>query len=144
MKKTVIWSIVAALLLAGVLVYFAPMKLTQNVTEDMDIRMVLNVFRVDNGEPRIEAVEYQDMTAEQKRAVWTVLGEYRYRRTLETLFSDGTIEDLGDRMLSIHVYDGAKAEIIVLTDSGDIAINGKSYRMRRAGELIGRMLAAVE
>ena len=48
MKKTVILSLVAALLLAGVLAYFAPMKLTRNVTEDMDIRMVLNVFCVED------------------------------------------------------------------------------------------------
>ena len=144
MKKTVIWSLVAALLLAGVLVYFAPMKLTQDVTAETDIRMVLNVFRVDNGEPRIEAVEYQDMTAEQKRELMAAMDEDHYSRTLETLFSDGTIEDLGERMLSIHVFDGAKAEIIVLTDSGRIAINGKSYRMREAEALIGRILAAME
>lgn len=144
MKKTVFWSLAAVLLLAGVLLYFVPMQLTRNVTEDMDIRMVLNVFSIEKGEPCIEAVEYQDMTAEQKHAVWTALGEYRYRRTPDTLFSNGTIEDLGERMLSIHGFDEAKAVTIVLTDSGRIAINDRSYRMSGAEELIGRILAVVE
>ena len=144
MKKTICWILVAAVLLIGVLVYFKPLELTDIVTPKHEMSMMLSVFSIHDGEPDIEVTEYQEMTAEQKSAVLTVLGEYRYRRTPGTLFSDGMIEDLGERMLTIHVFEKATADNIVLTDSGKIAVNDKSYRMRGAGKLIGRILDIVE
>ena len=143
MKKSLIWCLLAIVLVAGVLVYFAPMKLTKVVTEEKDMRMILNVFRIENGEPEIEVVEYQEITVEQKREVLAVLEEYSYRRTLETVVSDGTMEDMGEKMLTVHVMGENTAESVVLTSSGKISVNGRVYWMKGAGEMMEEILGIV-
>lgn len=143
MKKSLIWCLLAIVLVAGVLVYFAPMKLTKVVTEEKDMRMILNVFRIENGEPEIEVVEYQEITVEQKREVLAVLEEYSYRRTPETVVSDGTMEDMGEKMLTVHVMGENTAESVVLTSSGKISVNGRVYWMKGAGEMMEEILGIV-
>ena len=144
MKKMICWLTAAAVLLIGLLIYFQPLAFTDVVTQKHQISMMLSVFSIQNGEPDIEVTEYQEITAEQKSAVITALDACRYRRTFGTLFSDGTLEDLGKRMLSIHVFDETTVDSIVLTDSGKIAINDRSYRMSEAEELIGCILELME
>jgi len=73
-----------------------------------------------------------------------VTEQHSYRRTVGTLFSDGTIEDLGERMLTIHVMEGEASDSIVVTDSGKIAVNDKVYRMKDADEMMEKLLEVVE
>ena len=145
MKKRVIWWILAAaILVLSVVVYFRPLAFTDIVTEQQDVCMILSIFSIQNGEPDIEMVEYQDITAEEKRDILAVMEQHSYRRTVGTLFSDGTIEDLGERMLTIHVMEGEASDSIVVTDSGKIAVNDKVYRMKDADEMMEKLLEVVE
>ena len=65
-----------------------------------------------------------------------LLGEHPYRRTVGTLFSkNGVISGLGDKTLSLYVYDdGSLINEVSLTssESGKIVVNEKVYRMKPA------------
>ena len=146
MKKKVLYLIGAVvLLLICIFAYFKPLSLSDAVSENHRIHMILNEFKIEDGEPNIDSVVYQDITAEQKSTILTLLDEYTYRRTVGTLFSNGTISGLGDKSLTIYVYgDKSSVTSIVMASSGRIAINDKSYSMKNAEQLIKQLIETVE
>ena len=139
-KKLPVFLAIAVLLLFGSIVYFKPLSFSGMVEENQQINMVLSEFGVRNGEAYIDSTDYSDITTEQKTAVWAVLEKYTYRRTPGTPFSDGSLSDLGEKMLSIYVYeDGTLTDSIIVTSSGKIAVNGKNYRMANAEQCIDQL-----
>lgn len=133
------------LLLICIFAYFKPLSLSDAVSENNRIHMILNEFKIEDGEPNIDSVVYQDITTEQKSTILTLLDEYTYRRTVGTLFSNGTISGLGDKSLTIYVYgDKSSVASIVMASSGRIAINDKSYSMKNAEQLIKQLIETVE
>jgi hypothetical protein len=108
--------------------------------------MILNEYVIRNGEPDIDVVEYKDITAEQKNAILTLLEKYTYRRTFGTLFSNGTMSGIGNKMLSIYVFgdNTSGGSIFVLTSSGKIVVNGKNYRMENAEQFIEQIIEILE
>ena len=84
-------------------------------------------------------------TLPQNSAILALLGEYNYRRTLGTLFSNGSITDLDDKTLTIFVCDdNSSVAAIVVASSGKIAVNDKSYGMEDAEQLIKQIIEIVE
>ncbi len=107
--------------------------------------MILNEFGVRDGEAYIDSDDYQDITVEQKHSIINVLKNYTYRRTFGTPFSDGSISELGDKMLSVYVYDDVSLIwSIIVSSSGKLAINEKTYSMKNAEQLITRLMKIVE
>ncbi len=145
MKKNTICLIgIVIVLLICIIAYFKPLSLLDIVSEDNQISIIWNEFKISNGEPSTESIAYQDITAEQKSAVLALLEKFNYSRTFDTLFSNGTIET-GDRMLSIYVHDdSSQVDIIVLTSSGNITINDRSYSMKNAERLIEQIIEIME
>lgn len=140
-KKTVVLLTIAVILLFGIAAYFRPLSFSGSAGENRQINMVLNEFGVRNGEPYIDFVDYAEVTTEQKSAILTVLENYTYRRTFGTLFSDGSLSDFGDAMLSIYEYeDGTLVDSIVVSSSGKIAVNDKNYHMKNAEQLIEQII----
>ena len=137
MKKRVICLavIVIALLACGVL-YFQPLSLSDLAGETDQVKIVSRELGVRNGEAYIDSVSYQDITPEQTRAILALLGEHPYRRTVGTLFSkNGAVSGLGDKTLSLYVYDdGSLINSVTLTssESGKIFVNEKVYHMKTA------------
>lgn len=146
MKKKTIYLIgVVIVLLICISAYFNPISLLDTIRENNRIDMILNEFEIEDGEPNIESVVYNDITAEQKDAILALLEKYNYRRTLGTLFSNGSITDLNDKTLTIFVYDGnSSVAAIVVASSGKIAVNDKSYGMEDAEQLIKQIIDIVE
>lgn len=134
---------VAALFICLV-VYFRPFSFLKVVRADGQLKMVLTEMEVRHGETYMDSTEYQAVTAKQKDAVLDLMGKYPYRRTLGTLRSDGSISGLGDRLLSIYVYDASSpVGSIFVSSSGKIAVNGKSFRMKNAGAFIQQIIEIV-
>ena len=103
--------------------------------------MVLSELGVRNGEAYIDSVDYQDITTEQKSVILILLEKYTYKRTLGTLFSDGSISELGDKTLYIYVYDDVSlVGSIFVSSSGRIAVNEKSYSMKNAEQFIEKII----
>ncbi|MCI6431024.1 MAG: hypothetical protein MSA72_09155 [Lachnospiraceae bacterium] len=141
MKKKTIYLVVIVIVLLIFIAFFKPLSLSDIARENNQIKMVLNELGVRNGEAYIDSVDYQVITAEQKSAILTLLEKYTYRRTFDTLFSDGSISGLGDKTLSIYVYDDVSlVGSIFVSSSGRIAVNEKSYSMENAEQFVEQII----
>ena len=138
-KKTISLLSLAILLLACTIIYFRPLSLSDLATEDSLINIIFNEYMVKNGTPDINTVEYKDITAEQKNALLPILEKYTYRRTLGTLFSNGSMSGTGNKTLSIYVFDDNSDNIFV-TALGKIAVNNKNYHMENSGQFIEQII----
>lgn len=146
MKKKMIFQIaIVVVVLVCIITFFKPLSFSDIVNEKNQIIMILNEFGIRDGEAHIDSDDYQDITAEQKHSIINVLKKYTYRRTFGTPFSDGSISELGDKMLSVYVYDDVSLILsIIVSSSGRIAINEKTYSMKNAEQLITRLMKIVE
>ena len=145
MKKKIGYLIGIAVLVVCVIAYFKPQSFSDFADNDNQIKMILQDFTIKNGEPNIESSEYQDITETQKRDILNVLDQFAYRRNIKTLFSDGSMSDLGDKMLTIYVYENnLHIGSVMVSSSGKIAIKNKVYSMKNAEDFIGQILDIVE
>jgi len=142
-KKTTYLLVIVIVLLICIIAYFKPLSFSNAASENSKITMILNEYVIRNGEPDIDVAEYQDITTEQKSALLTVLEKYSYKRTFGTLFSNGSMSGIGNKMLSIYVFDD-NSDIIFVTSSGQIVVNGKNYSMKNAEQLIEQIIDIVE
>ena len=135
MKKRAICLavIVIALLTCGIL-YFKPLSLSDLAGENDQVKVLYCELGVRNGEAYVDPVDYQDITPEQKRAIFAFLGAHPFRRTVGTLFSKtGAVSGLGNETLSLYVYDdGSLIHRVTLTSSEQIVVNENVYRMKTA------------
>lgn len=145
MKKKIIYFVGIAVLVICVIAYFKPLSFSDMVDNDNQIKMTMQDFSIKNGEANIESDEYTNLTAEQKDGILKVLAQFRYRRTFKTLFSDGSMSDLGDKMLSIYIYENDLTfNTVVASSSGKIAVNNKVYSMKDAEDFIEHIIDVVE
>ena len=109
MKKKMLCPIVIVIVfLICCIIYFKLLSLSDVAGANNQIKMVYSQPGVKNGEAYIDSVDYQDITKEQKNAILSLLDKYTYRRTVGTLFSNGSTSDLGNKTLSVYVYDEAR------------------------------------
>lgn len=139
-RKSIILVLIAVLLLIGLAIYFRPLHFSVP-DEISQISIVLNEYSVSDGKPVIDSAEYQAIASEQRRAIRALLAETAYRRTAGTLFSDGSMSDVGDRTLAIYIYDGdSLADSILASSSGKIAVQNKTYCMKNSEQLIEQII----
>ena len=128
-----------------VIAYFKPLSFSDFADNDNQIKMLLQDFTIKNGEANIESDEYQDITETQKNDILNVLEQFTYRRNFKTLFSDGSMSGLGDKMLTIHVYENdLYVDSVMVSSSGKILINDKTYSMKNAEEFIEQIISIVQ
>ncbi len=145
MKKKMIWFIGIIVLAICVIAYFKPMPFPDIADSDNEIQMILSDFGFENGKAKNESVKYTNITEEQKREISAVLEKYNYRRNLKTLFSDGSISDSGDKLLSIYVYKGdLHSDTIMISSSGKILVNDKKHSLKNAESFIEQIIDIVE
>jgi len=139
-KKTKMLIVVGAtvMVLLCAALYFGPISLSNVADGDAQMQLVLSEFGIENGEPDIDSVAYNDITPEESGEILTALEQYTYGRTVKTLFSDGTVK--GDKILYLH-FDG---DSVAVTSAGEIAVRGKTYRMKNAEEFIERIIEILE
>ena len=142
MKKKMLCPIVIVIaFLICCIVYFKPLSLSDVAEADNQMKMIYSQIGVENGEAYIDSVNYQDITIDQKNAILSLLDKYTYRRTVGTLFSNGSTSDLGNKTLSIYVYDDdLLINSVFATSSGKVVINEKTYNMEDAERFIEQMI----
>ena len=145
MKKKIIYFVGITVLVICVIAYFKPLSFSDFADNDNQIKMLLQDFTIKNGEANIESDEYQDITETQKNDILNVLEQFTYRRNFKTLFSDGSMSGLGDKMLTIHVYENdLYVDSVMVSSSGKILINDKTYSMKNAEEFIEQIISIVQ
>lgn len=144
-KKTLCFVGIAVALIVCLIAYFRPLPLSDTANRNIRITMVLSNIGVRNGEAYIDPIIYQNITTEQNEDVLSLLDTYTYKRRLGTLFSDGSMSELGDKTLNIYMYDDTSlAGNILISSSGQIAINGKNYSMKNAEKFIEEIVEIIE
>ncbi len=142
-KKRLCILAVVVLLLVCMAAFFRPLSLSNLVGQNSQIQMVLSEFGVRNGEPYNDSTNYMEITVEQTRAILSILDKATYRRTFGSLFSNGTIS--GDKILNIYIYDGESlVGGILVSSSGSIAVNGKTYSMKHAERFMEQIIEIAE
>ena len=135
MKKKVMWFVGVAFLVCCV-IYFYPMSFPSNLIENQDLTIQVNELGVQNGEAYINTKKYDQITEEQKRKIVERMQNCSYKRTLKTYMGDGAMEELGNKIAFISIYDGETLTEIAVSDSGQVSIHGRLYEMRNAEQFI--------
>lgn len=144
-KKSIYLVLIVIVLLVSMISFLKPLSLSDIANENNQMKMILSELGVRNGEAYIDSVDYQAITAEQKRGILNLLEKYTYRRTFSTLFSDGSMSGIGDEMLYIYVYDDVSLiGSIFVSSSGRIAVNEKNYSMKNAEQFIEQIIEIME
>lgn len=143
-RKAIILVLIAVLLLIGLAIYFRPLHFSVP-DEISQIAIVLNEYAVSDGKPTIDSAEYPATGTEQISAIRALLESTTYRRTAGTLFSDGSMTDMGNRTLAIYIYDGdALADSILASSSGQVSVQTKTYYMKNAEQFIEQIIEIAE
>ena len=136
-KKTICLIGMIIVMLVCLTIYFQPMSLSDSISENSLIHITMTEMSVQDGEPHMDFTDYSNMTEEQKDRITALLENYPYRRAFDTIFSDGSISGLGDRMLSIFIYqDTELIHSIAVSSEGQMAIDDRTYEMKHAEQFI--------
>ena len=140
-KRTMILAGAIILMLAGLCFYFQPIPVSDLVSENHNMIITLSEFEIINGEAHIESTQYNDITDAQKDDLIALFQNYSYRRTFGTLFSDGSISGLGDKLICVFVYDGSTlVDSIFISETGKFSTHEKTYQVKNAAELIDQII----
>ena len=132
-KKTICLAGLIMVMMVCLTIYFQPMSLSDSISETGWIHITITEMNVQDGDPHMDFTDYNDMTEEQKGRMVALLENYPYRRSFHTIFSDGSISGLGDKMLSIFVYqDTELIHSIAVSSEGQVAIDDRTYEMKHA------------
>ena len=143
MKKKVL--LIAGVLLLAAAVYFRPLPLADTLSGGDQLMVTLFEVEIFDGRPDVESPKYDQLTQEQQTHIRELFGESSYRRTFGTLFSDGSMDGLGDRIAYVHVFDGDTWEATVaLSDAGECSVHNRTYRLNHAPQLVEALVKICE
>lgn len=133
------------MILVGLCFYFQPIPVSHLVSENHYMMITLSEFGIIHGEPQIEDTQYNDITDVQKADMIALFQNYSYRRTLGTLFSDGSISELGDKLICVFVYDGSTlVDSIFISTTGEFSTHQKTYQVENAAKLIDQIIESCQ
>ena len=143
-KKKLLYVIgIAIVLLIITIVYFKPLPISYLASDSNQVAMVWNEIGVRDGNAYMDCVEYQSLTPDQNRAILSLLDKYAYKRTLGTLFSDGSMP--GYYVLNIYLSNEISMNnYIFVSSSGEILVHGKTYHIKNAEQFIEQILEIVK
>lgn len=139
-KRGVVFGIIIIVLIAGLL-YFKSLRLSDLVNENQYIIITYDELGVKNGLPDINNKTYDEITEVQKNKIIDLLKQYSYKRTFGTIFSDGSLSELSNKMVYIFIYENKElVNEVFISDSGHISVNGKSYILKKSSVFIDQLL----
>ena len=144
-NKILTAGIIIIIVLAALLLYFRPMEMSDLINEDYEIRITRTEVGVRDGEPYIDTKNYNDLTEEQRQGIMSLLQQYTYRRTLGTLFSDGSISGAINNYINIYAFEDSElVRTIIISDTGGMSVDSRVYVMQEPSALIQDILGVVE
>ena len=143
-KRKLLYVIgIVIVLLIITIVYFKPLPLSGLASDSNQVAMVWNEIGVRDGMTYMDCVEYQSLNTDQNKSILSVLDKYTYRRTFRTLLPDDSMPDY--YALNIYLSDETSIKnYILVSSSGEILVNGKTYSIKNAEQLIEQLLEIVK
>ena len=142
--KKICFITIIIVALGGLLWYFRPLPLSNLVNDSIQILATEIELGVKDGMAYNNSTDYNEISDIQKNEIQALFENYSYKRTLGTLFSDGSLEGFFNKVVHISVYkEGDSFHIITITDAGKIAVNDKTYKIQDSAGLIEAMLEII-
>lgn len=104
-NQILVTGMIIVAVLAALLLYFRPMKMSELINDKQEILVTRTRIGIQNGEASINYENYNDLTEAERQDIIDLFQQYTYRRTLRTLFSDGSLCGIGDEIINIFVYE---------------------------------------
>lgn len=143
--KALVTGTIIVIVLAVLLLYFWPMKMSDLINKDYEIRITLTEVVVRDGEPYIDTKNYDNLTEEQGQDIMSLFQQYTYRRTPGTLFSDGSISGAVNNYINIFVYEDSKlVRTIIISDTGGMSVDSRVYVVQEPSALIQDIISVIE
>lgn len=143
MKKTAIITmaiLLAAILVAGAIVYFWPHSLTDKIAENGSLCVTCTALGTQDSAAHNDTRIWENITV--TKDIRDLLDEHPFRRSLP--FSDSGMTPR-EKLLVISVYEGgALVDSVILSDSGEMSAGGAKYIMSGADAFIGELVKLLE
>lgn len=144
-KKKICVTVIFVCILISFTVYFMPVKLSECLDDGSQINIQVDTFDIKDGEPIIDQETYSDITEEQKNSILKLCSQYSYRRRMDTLFSDGSISEVGDTVVYIFVNgENGSDKQIVISSTDKVAIGNRTFKMKHAEQFINELIEILE
>lgn len=144
-KKKICVTVIFVCILISLIAYFMPVQLSECLGGSGQINIQVNRFDIKDGEPFIDQKTYSDITEEQKNSILKLCSQYSYRRTIGTLFSDGSISGVGDTVIYIFLNgEDGRDKQIVISSTDKIAIENRTFKMKHAEQFINELIEILE
>ena len=104
-NQILVTGMIIVAVLAALLLYFRPVKMSELINDKQEILVTRTQIGIQNGEASINYENYNDLTEAERQDIIDLFQQYTYRRTLRTLFSDGSLCGIGDEIINIFVYE---------------------------------------
>ena len=143
MKKTAIITMVillAAILVAGAIVYFWPHSLTDRITENNLLFVTCTTLGTEDGAAYNDTQTWESIAV--TKDILSLLDEHTFRRNLPFSGSSMTPRE---KLLVISVYEGdTSIDSVILSDSGEMSMGNTNYTMNGADKFIREFVKLLE
>ena len=143
MKKTAIITmaiLLAAILVAGAVVYFWPHKLTDRIAENDSLFVTCTTLDAGDGAAHNGTQTWENVAV--TKDILDLLDEHTFSRSLP--FSDSGMTPR-EKLLVVSVYEGgALVDSVILSDSGEMSTGGAKYTMSDADGFIRELVKLLE
>ena len=142
--KKICFITIIIVALGGLLWYFRPLPLSNLANDSIQILATEIEYVVKDDMAYHNVTNYTEISDVQKNEIQALFENYSYKRTLGTLFSDGSLKGFFNKVVHISVYkEGDFFNIISISDAGGIAVNEKTYKIQDSAGLIEAMLEII-
>ena len=139
MKKTAIITLtilLAAILVAGAIVYFWPHSLNDRITENNSLFVTCTTLGTEDGAAHNDTQTWESIAV--TKDILSLLDEHTFRRNLP--FS-GSRMTPREKLLVISVYEGdTLVDSVILSDSGKMSMGNANYTMNGADNFIRELV----
>lgn len=136
-KKSIIKNSIFVLLIISIGFYFRPMSISSLFDDTTVIKISYSNLGIADGETYIEDTGYYTLTEEEKTYLLSKLSKYTYFRKISTIFSNGSLNGIGNEIIMLYTENREKeSQIIFISSLGEIIVDNRVYTAKNSWKII--------
>lgn len=129
-------------IILSLFLYCKPIQLSKVLLAYTEIRYVHVELGVQDGNASTNGSEMITLSADACENLMDIFSQYTYARTMQTVFSDGFPNGIGNDVVYIYLYNDDVLQTSIMVSTMDrITINEKAYAMSNSSNLIHALTA---
>lgn len=129
------------LIVCLVVIYHKPVELSTLINEQDIVRFAYAELGVRDGVAYVDSTDIILLTEDEQNSLLELFEGYTYTKSIETLFSDGSMGNLGNEVVYIYTYPNGLANYITISNLDRVSINGTVYNLSNSTNLINEITA---